>query len=191
MAFLRQCSRVVVFPMRMGRGCPSCRGGQYLFDVEKVPKDAMGLRPLVPPCIKKLCVKPWGLPPNPQILSNTEVVVSEGRLLRSRTKPNQARLLSFGPCSSVPSLLLTSAGAPPSYREWVRCFSAETTRTQGTCCFRKSNAFPDPFSPARKNRRIQNTAPPPAERPAHTQWRRSHSGPGRRAGNKNPCPARS
>jgi len=47
-SFLRQCSRGVVFPMQWG-SCPSCRGGQYLFDVEKVPKDAMGLRPLVPP----------------------------------------------------------------------------------------------------------------------------------------------
>ena len=66
------------FPHAMGRVCPSCRGGQYLFDVEKVPKDAMGLRPLVPPCIKKLCVKPWGLPPNPHILTFTEVPLFAG-----------------------------------------------------------------------------------------------------------------
>ena len=94
----------VLYSHAMGRIAPHAGAGSTFSTSKKVPKDAKGLRPLAPPCIKKLCVKPWGLPPNPQILSKTEDVVSEGRLLRSRTKPNQARLLPFWLCCSVPFL---------------------------------------------------------------------------------------
>ena len=94
------------FPHAMGRFCPSCRGGQYLFDVEKVPKDAMGLRPLVPPCIKKLCVRPWGLPPKPP-----DLVIHGSPALRGMTlcKPHEAESSAasvFLALRSIPSLPL-------------------------------------------------------------------------------------
>ena len=92
-----------------GEGLPLMPGRAVPFGRPKGTKNHQGASPLVPPCIKKLCVKPWGLPPNPHILSFTEVPLFAGRLCANRTKPNQARLLPFWLCCSVPFLYCFAA----------------------------------------------------------------------------------